>query len=226
MKNQILGIAISIALPVIFTGCNSNQKSGIATDSTKVSIVHDAADSLAKITVADTTTPGDPVVNGDLAHRNPSIHWPEGLSPEKADLFAHNEIFINASCSTVWRDIIEAEKWPQWYPNSSDVKVLNSNTGILEKNSLFTWNTFGIHLDSTRVHEYVLNNRLGWFGYTKGLKAYHTWLLEDQSGGCKIDMEEIAMGPGAKAMHAKDPNAMQRGHQLWDNRLKQLAEKK
>jgi Polyketide cyclase / dehydrase and lipid transport len=226
MKNQILGTVLSICLLGLLAGCNSNQASKHITESATVSAASTAADSLAKITAADTITPGGPIVNGDLVHHNPAIHWPAGLSPEKADLFAHNEVSINAPCSTVWKDITEAEKWPEWYPNSSDVKVLNSKTGTLDKNSLFTWNTFGIHLDSTRVHEYVLNNRLGWFGYTNGLKAYHTWLLEDQSGGCKITMEEIGMGAGAKAMHAKDPNAMQKGHQLWDTRLKQLAEKR
>jgi len=226
MKNQILGIALSLALPGLLAGCNLNRSSKHTTDSTTVSTTMTANDSLAKITATDTTTPGGPIINGDLVHHDPAIHWPTGLSPEKADLFAHNEIFINAPCTTVWKDITEAEKWPEWYPNSSNVKVLNNKTGILEKNSLFTWNTFGIHLDSTRVHEYVLNSRLGWFGYTNGLKAYHTWLLEGQSGGCKITMEEIGMGAGAKAMHAKDPNAMQKGHQLWDTRLKQLAEKR
>jgi hypothetical protein len=34
----------------------------------------------------------------DLAHRSPDIHWPTGFEPEKADLFAHNDLIINASC--------------------------------------------------------------------------------------------------------------------------------
>ena len=32
----------------------------------------------------------------DLANRSPDIHWPEGFTPADADLFAHNEISINA----------------------------------------------------------------------------------------------------------------------------------
>jgi hypothetical protein len=38
----------------------------------------------------------------DLAHRSPDIHWPAGFEPAKADLFAHNELIINASCERVW----------------------------------------------------------------------------------------------------------------------------
>jgi hypothetical protein len=35
----------------------------------------------------------------DLATRDRDIHWPAGFEPEKADLFAHNEARLNASCS-------------------------------------------------------------------------------------------------------------------------------
>ena len=35
-------------------------------------------------------------VKEDLANRSPDIHWPEGFTPADADLFAHNEISINA----------------------------------------------------------------------------------------------------------------------------------
>jgi hypothetical protein len=30
----------------------------------------------------------------DLAHRSPDIHWPAGFEPEKADLFAHNDLIM------------------------------------------------------------------------------------------------------------------------------------
>jgi hypothetical protein len=59
----------------------------------------------------------------DLAHRSPDIHWPTGFEPEKADLFAHNDLIINATCERVWTHIIEASRWPTWYPNSKDVEI-------------------------------------------------------------------------------------------------------
>ena len=32
----------------------------------------------------------------DIQHRSAHIHWPEGIVPEQADLFAHNDIVIAA----------------------------------------------------------------------------------------------------------------------------------
>jgi hypothetical protein len=51
-------------------------------------------------------------INRDGAQRNPDIHWPEGQHPEDADLYAHNEIMVNASCETVFANIVDAQSWP------------------------------------------------------------------------------------------------------------------
>jgi hypothetical protein len=59
----------------------------------------------------------------DLADREKDIHWPEGFDPSQADLFSHNALVINASCDRIWGHIIDATKWPQWYPNSKDVRI-------------------------------------------------------------------------------------------------------
>jgi hypothetical protein len=164
------------------------------------------------------------IVNDDLAKRSQDIHWPEGFTPDKADLFAHNEILINASCQTVWQHIVQAQKWPEWYPNAHQVQILNDSTGILQKDSRFTWETFGLHIDS-RISEFVPDSRIGWFGDGKELNAYHTWLLTGTSGGgCKVVMEEVVKGPGAVALYQSDPGAMHRGHDLWNNTLKKVSE--
>ncbi len=57
----------------------------------------------------------------DLATRAKAIHWPEGFDPETADVFARNSLLIHASCERVWSHIVDAGKWPQWYPNAKDV---------------------------------------------------------------------------------------------------------
>src|SRR5277367_5659247 len=59
----------------------------------------------------------------DLADREKDIHWPEGFNPPQADLFSHNAALISASCERIWGHIIDATKWPQWYPNSKDVRI-------------------------------------------------------------------------------------------------------
>ena len=39
-------------------------------------------------------------------------------------------------------------------------------------------------------------------------------------------MEECVNGEGAKTLRKKDPTAMHRGHDLWNNTLKRLSEGK
>ena len=100
----------------------------------------------------------------DLANRSPDIHWPPGFDPLKADLFSHNELFINASCERVWQHIIEATKWPQWYPNSKDVRIVSDASAVLKDGIAFRWTTFGLPLES-KIHEFVPYTRIGWYGY-------------------------------------------------------------
>ena len=114
-------------------------------------------------------------IKDDLAHRSPDIHWPAGFEPEKADLFSHNDLIINASCGRVWKHIIEAASWPTWYPNSKNVEIQRGDP-VLGDGTVFRWTTFGLAIES-KVHEYVLNQRLGWYGYVPGTQPsfYHSW---------------------------------------------------
>ena len=61
--------------------------------------------------------------NSDGAQRSKDIHWPAGFLPEEADLFVHNEIVIDASCGKVFGNMVDAQGWPSWYPNSQNIKV-------------------------------------------------------------------------------------------------------
>jgi hypothetical protein len=51
-------------------------------------------------------------IKDDLIERSVNIHWPDGFDPDRADLFAHNAIVINASADRVWAKLIAAEAWP------------------------------------------------------------------------------------------------------------------
>jgi uncharacterized protein YndB with AHSA1/START domain len=162
-------------------------------------------------------------VNGAGAQRSKDIHWPDGFHPEQADLFAHNEIVVHASCEKVFANIADAQEWPSWYPNSHNVKVLNSPDGKLHKEARFSWDTFGVHIES-RVHEFVPGSRIGWFGDGTGMNAYHTFLLLKTDEGCHIVTEEVVKGPGAVEFRQKQPDAMHEGHDLWLSTLKQRSE--
>jgi uncharacterized protein YndB with AHSA1/START domain len=158
------------------------------------------------------------------ANPNPDIHWPAGFTPEDADLFTHNEVFIQAPPITVWRHLVAAPKWPGWYPNSQDVRILTGPTDELREESRFEFDTFGVHIDAT-IGEFVPENRLGWFGHGTGIDAYHTWLLTHVPGGSQVVTEEVAKGPGVVALRQPEPEAMQKDHDLWVTRLKELSER-
>jgi hypothetical protein len=161
--------------------------------------------------------------NGDGAQRSNDIHWPDGFHPEQADLFAHNEIVVHASCERAFSNIVDAEVWPSWYPNSHNVKLLNSPDGKLHEGTRFSWDTFGVHIES-HVHEFVPNSRIGWFGDGTGMNAYHTFHLLKTDGGCHVVTEEVVKGPGAVQFREKQPSAMHEGHDLWLQTLKERSE--
>ncbi len=164
------------------------------------------------------------VDNADWPLRSSEIHWPAGHTPADADLFAHNELLIHASCSIVWQQLVQAQTWPEWYPNSHNVKLLNSPDGRLHQDTKFLWDTFGVHIES-KVHEFVPDSRIGWFGQGTGMDAYHTFLLLKTSQGCHVVTEEVVRGAGAIELRKKDPAAMHRGHDLWLSSLKRVSEK-
>jgi Polyketide cyclase / dehydrase and lipid transport len=161
----------------------------------------------------------------DLANRSRDIHWPKGFTPADADLFSHNELFISASCQRVWRHIVEATRWPEWYPNSKAVQVLGDSGSVLEDNSVFRWTTFGLPLES-RINEFVPFSRIGWFGYAPGSAPsfYHTWYLTQVGTACRVVTDEVGKGESAIRFRQTDESAMHRGHDLWLAALKWVSE--
>lgn len=160
----------------------------------------------------------------DLATRTRDIHWPEGFDPERANLFSHNELVIDAPCEKVWSHIVDAAKWPEWYPNAKDVVLLNG-AKVLEHSTTWRWTTFGLVIES-KLHEYVPYSRLGWYGYAPGTRPvfYHTWYLTPQGDKCRVVTDEVGMGEDAAHLRATDESLMHRGHDLWLAALKWVSE--
>ena len=161
----------------------------------------------------------------DFADREKDIHWPEGFDPSQADLFSHNTLVINASCERIWGHIIGATKWPQWYPNSEDVRIDDGN--VLKDGAVFHWSTFGLPLES-RVNEFVPYTRIGWYGYAPGAAPtfYHTWYLKPQGDVCFVVTDEVGKGKDAAHLRETDESLMHRGHDLWLATLKWVSEGK
>jgi hypothetical protein len=163
----------------------------------------------------------------DLARRSPDIFWPDGLAPDQADMFAYNELSIAAPCDRVWRHLIDAKRWSDYYPNGKNVVIQSGAdvNGMLQQGTMFQWDTFGARWD-TRVHEFEAPFRVGWFGgpVGGGPTAYHAWLLQPRDGGCFVITEEVGIGDGAKTVRETDEGMMNRGHDLWLAGLRFVSE--
>jgi uncharacterized protein YndB with AHSA1/START domain len=120
------------------------------------------------------------------AQKSTEIHWPTGFSPERADVFSHEEVVVHASPSTVWRYLVAAEQWPTWYSSASTVKILDPDH-TLRVGSTFTWNRFSV-VHQSRVAEYVPNQRIAWYTDEPTVHAYQVWLLIPIADGCKVVM--------------------------------------
>ena len=159
----------------------------------------------------------------DLKVASGDINWPPGYSSRTADIFAHNEILINAPCERVWKRIVAAKEWDRWYPNARDVRF--DGSASLGLGTIFTWKTFGLSVTS-RVEEFVPGQRLGWTGAVgdKPPAFFHTWLLSPAGAGCAVITEEVGMGLDAKSLREANEGLLHRGHDLWLATLKWASE--
>jgi hypothetical protein len=164
-------------------------------------------------------------MKSDLANRDRDIHWPQGFDPSQADLFSHNELLINASCAGIWSHIIDADKWPEWYPNAKEIKITSDT--MLKDGTIFRWTTFGLPIES-KVNEFVPYTRIGWYGYTPGAAPsfYHTWYLKPRGNACMVVTDEVGKGKDAAHLRESDEGLMHRGHDLWLATLKWVSEQK
>lgn len=151
------------------------------------------------------------------------INWPEEFRPENCDTHVRNDIYINASQEVVWGWLINAARWPEWYPNSSNVRILNKDSNVLTAGVKFAWTTFGDNIIS-EILEYVPNERIAWGATSEGIEVYHAWLIKKTDAGSYVLTEETQKGPKAVLLKKAYPTAMYDGHQLWLERLKKKSE--
>jgi uncharacterized protein YndB with AHSA1/START domain len=152
------------------------------------------------------------------------IRWPERFLPANSSVFVSNEITIPAAPELVWRWLIRAALWPQWYPNSSDIHFLSTSGPDLRARTRFRWNTFGVRITS-KVLEFEPCARLAWEAEAIGLDAYHGWVLTPTpEGGTHILTQETQHGWLARLAKTFLPHRMENKHQLWLEALKKQAE--
>ncbi len=150
------------------------------------------------------------------------MKWPSGFEPEKSKVYARNEMVIAAAPERVWRWLIRAERWPNWYSNCGWIRFENGAGPDLNPDRRFTWKTFGATVRST-VKVFEPYRELRWDAHGM-LDAYHGWLLEPEgAGGCRVVTEECQNGllPTLARWYLRP--MLLRGHQGWLEDLARVA---
>lgn len=193
-------------------------------------------------TTPSPTPPGD-AVSRDWRERSPEVRWPTPMFNGAAEIFAHNQIVINASCDTVWDRLIHAELWPQWCPYSGKVTIWG-HSPVLQKNSKFTWVSADLpqqipilgyvqpdRVDSLVV-EFVPPSRLGWRSFGRAqtihgplVDSYHNWFIKPVGPRkCLVTFEEVATGEAARWARGAYPEFVHLSHDHWLEALKRVSE--
>jgi uncharacterized protein YndB with AHSA1/START domain len=158
-----------------------------------------------------------------LKQATPLIHWPDGLEPRNADVFVHDEAWINAPVDIVWANLIDAAAWPTWYANSANVRIAGTRE-TLTPGTKFQWTTFGVTVEST-VDTFEPGRELGWTKATPSSSVHHAWALVPEQGGTRVITEEAQKGPAAIKFRLEQPSATFNGHDWWLSALKARSEK-
>ncbi len=150
-----------------------------------------------------------------------NIYWPKDIEPSDFRVHSHNSIFINAPKEKIWQILIDAKNWPKWYPNSKNVSVQNSDK--LKAGTEFVWQTFGLTARS-KVIEYQEFESIGWNAKELGGQGYHGWRFIEQDGGTFVVTEEVQRGWGVSLLAPLIKRGLQKQHQIWLERLKNVVE--
>ncbi|HZF09976.1 MAG TPA: SRPBCC domain-containing protein [Thermoanaerobaculia bacterium] len=151
------------------------------------------------------------------------IDWPSEFQTDKVKVHVRNEIQINATPEQVWAHLIRALRWPGYYSNAHDVRLIDEPGPDLGPNTRFHWKTFGLNLVS-EVLEFVPGKRLAWNGSGLGTWVCHAWLLRPVDDGCWVLTEENQNGWLCRLHKLFRPQHMHEEHQNWLEGLKREAE--
>jgi hypothetical protein len=203
-----------------------------------------ADEQLPAVTVTGKVTPTPPgdAVKRDWDQRSPEMNWPTPIFNGAAEIFAHNQIVINASCDKVWNHLIHAELWSQWCPYTGKVTIWGGSP-VLERNSKFTWVSSDLPQDipifqipedrvDSVVIEYVPQSRLGWRSDGRAwsihgvlVTSYHNWFIKPMGANeCIVTFEEVATGVAARYARAAYPEFVHLSHAHWLQGLKRVSE--
>lgn len=154
-----------------------------------------------------------------------SIKWPTKYHPDTSAVHVVNSLVMNVTCEQAWDKLIRPLDWPTWYPNASNVELINTTTEALARGNRFRWKTFGVTIECT-VEEFQPFERIAWLSESFGMSVYHAWLLTPHAKGCQVVTEETQNGFIPHAAKLLMPRRMHKFHQIWLEQLNEVARTK
>ena len=152
-----------------------------------------------------------------------SIYFPENYVPNNTPVYARNDIYINAPEEKIWDWLTRVTTWPEWYPNASNIKILNHNDSVLQENTEFKWKTFNTNITS-KIRKFEPYKHLAWEAKGLGLNAYHGWLIIPEDNGCKVITEESQYGWLPSLGRSFIRKGLLKQHQIWLEGLRRKSE--
>ncbi|MFJ9760546.1 SRPBCC domain-containing protein [Streptomyces sp. NPDC101149] len=155
------------------------------------------------------------------------VIWPDQYDPKLSALYALNDIDVKAPPEVVWKLLVDAENWSNYFPPEDQVKILTSESELV-LGTRFSRVTVDFSM-TLNVTEYEPITRLAWAttvdGDETGSSAYHGWVITPTDDGCHVLTEETQQGPFfIEELGRKHPGALYRYHQDWVERLARAAE--
>jgi uncharacterized protein YndB with AHSA1/START domain len=152
------------------------------------------------------------------------ITWPEAFDPLTSDFYVHNEIEINASPEVVWKLLVKASNWINWYDGIQNIRFEDPKQRDLSYKTKVFWNSMGQSLNNT-VMEFEPNRALAWQFNEAKIQGYHAWLIIPTETGCKVITDESQTGRLARLQKVFLPKKLRKQHDQWLRLLKEEAEK-
>lgn len=122
-----------------------------------------------------------------------------------APAFAEGELLVDAPRALVWLVLTDFARWPQWSPGVSVVTV----DGEVAPGTAFRWKS-GRNTIKSQLVDVDVPVRLSWTGKTTGIRAKHTYELDERGAGTIVHTAESWSGLVVKLLrHSIEPTLQQ-----------------
>jgi uncharacterized protein YndB with AHSA1/START domain len=137
-------------------------------------------------------------------------HWPSGMEPAECPVRVRSERVIDAPPDRVFRWLVRADRWPEWFEGASAVRC--SSGPEISDGATVRWRIMGAsaRADIKRLRPAEL---LEWEGGGMGVRAYHSWRLEPLGERTRVVSAETARGPAASLFRPLLHRIIERTHQ-------------